>query len=278
MSISFNTACSHQVVLANSHTYPVPTEPLYLDRTLIYHDLIYLIDGEWQFSERINGNEINYLLKPNDVLILKAGNHHYTRLPCKANTRTFCIHITSEEGDFLQTHPALVKINPQIDCNGSPRIYAYFKEIIDVFWSSDPQKEFKMSALATLLLYELHAQQFQKKEHPVEKALQLINESPHKTFKTSEMASLLRMNPNTLTQVFKEVTGKSFHSYQVDKKLEMVALQMQIEPDIRLKELASIFNFCDEFYLSKLFKRKYGLSPIQYKQKMSLYHQPPYND
>ena len=47
MAFSTDLSVNHQVIAANSHTYAVPTEALYLDRTLICHDFIYLLDGEW---------------------------------------------------------------------------------------------------------------------------------------------------------------------------------------------------------------------------------------
>ena len=98
------------------------------------------------------------------------------------------------------------------------------------------------------------------------RAMQLMNESPHKTLSAEELANALCTNPRKLSQRFREATGETLRAYQTNRKLEMIALQLTIEPDLRLKELASLFGFYDEFHLSKQFKRKYGLSPLQYKK------------
>ncbi len=51
MSIALNLSARHRIVAANSHYYEKPTAPLYLDRVLQYHDLIYLVKGQWLITE-----------------------------------------------------------------------------------------------------------------------------------------------------------------------------------------------------------------------------------
>ena len=201
------------------------------------------------------------------MLILPAGNHHYTRLPCKAGTRTFCIHVSRESGDMDQSHHQNIIIPSHRNCRSNRKIYSLFKDIVDTFWSDNPHKEHQLSALFTLLICQLSAMQ-QPQEYPpeVSGAIRLIHDMPHKTLSAEELATQLNTGSRKLAQLFQDTTGESLRSYQQNRKLEMVALQLQIEPDIRLKELAATFGFYDEFYLSKQFKKKYGLSPAQYKK------------
>ena len=127
MAIGFNLAQPHRVVAANSHYYKTPTEVLYIDRVLPYHDLIYLVDGGWMITE----NGVDYPLEKGDVLLLAAGRHHYTRLPSLPETRTICIHITCEPGDDENEAGTLI-ISP-------PRIFAK-KHIFnrpEQFWVMD---------------------------------------------------------------------------------------------------------------------------------------------
>ena len=58
------------------------------DRVMEEHDLIYLVDGEWEVFEE----GTPYLLRAGDVLILTAGRHHYGERPCRDRTRTIYIH------------------------------------------------------------------------------------------------------------------------------------------------------------------------------------------
>ena len=61
--------------------------------------------------------------------------------------------------------------------------------------------------------------------------------------------------------------GQSFAKYQMNRQLEMAARQIELEPDVRLAEIAATLGFCDEFHLSKAFKRKYGAPPSQYRRR-----------
>ena len=77
MAISFDLSAARRVAAAASHYYAQATEPLYLDRVLTHHDLIYLREGAWAITE----GDTEYPLERDDVLLLTAGHHHYTRLP-----------------------------------------------------------------------------------------------------------------------------------------------------------------------------------------------------
>lgn len=271
MAFSTDLSVNHQVIAANSHTYTVPTEALYLDRTLVCHDFIYLLDGEWLFSETIDAQEVNYLLRPDDVLILPAGNHHYTRLPCKAGTRTLCLHITKEAGDMENVGEHVISLPSQINCRTNRQVKALFQEIVSVFWAEDSYKQHRLSALFTLLICELaHIQQPKNDLDEVHRAIRLINKTPHKTLSAEALAASLCTDPRKLSVRFREATGETLHAYQINRKLEMIALQLRVEPELRLKELAALFGFYDEFYLSKLFKKKYGVSPREYRKEHPL--------
>ena len=77
----------------------------------------------------------------------------------------------------------------------------------------------------------------------------------------------MEITPKTIDNLFLTTMGMTFAKYQTYHKLEMIASLLEVEPDIRLSEAAELYGFCDEFHLSKAFKRKYGMSPNQYKMK-----------
>lgn len=267
MSIHFNLNKAHHIALANPHFYEKPTEPLYLDRTLQYHDLIYLCEGHWMFTE----SNIDYELNADDVLLLSAKHHHYTRLPCAPNTRTMCIHVSCEEGDLVPSESS-IELPIHMHITDNPLIREYFQQIVSTYWENPSHKDARMSTLFNQLILALNdiiEQVNQKKRNsPIaEEAIRMIHDMPHKHFNTEEVATQLSVCSKTLNQVMIHATGMSFSKYQTNKKLEMVASQIIAEPDIKFSEIASLFGFYDEFHLSRTFKQKYGISPLQYKKK-----------
>lgn len=262
MKIDFNLAHPHQVVAANAHYYEKPTEPLYIDRTLQFHDLIYLVEGEWAITE----NDTNYFLAKDDVLLLKAGAHHYTRLPCSPNTRTMCIHISCEEGDGTQ-RPGNLFLPSHIQTHGRQNCKHYFSEIISTFWSDREFKSNRLSALFSMLVLDLlEISSSLKPLTLAEQIIQRIDSHPYRQFRLQEIADYFLVSTKTVENAIQQATGKTFSRYQTERKLEMIAVQIEVEPEIKLSELATVFGFCDEFHLSKVFKKKYGMSPSAYKK------------
>ena len=263
MAIYFDLSAPHAVKAANTHFYKEPTEPLYLDRVLQYHDLIYLVGGRWSMVE----DETEYPLEPDDVLLLTAGHHHYTRLPCLPETRTMCIHISCEAGDRAD-NPQALALPTLLHVAGAPAVRRYFEEIISAMWGGRPRPQERMSALFNLLALELGEAQARSVEKPdlADEIIRAINETPHRQFKVGEMAEKFFVSTKTIENAMRRSVGTSFSKYQMNRKLEMVAMQLRVEPEIRLAEIASGFGFCDEFHMSKAFKQKYGISPTAYRR------------
>ena len=268
MSITFDLSARHQVVAANAHYYKVPTEKCYINRTLQYHDLIYLIDGGWSITE----NEVEYPLAKDDVLLLAAGRHHYNRQPCLPETRTFCIHITAIPEQKTE-EKSTIHLPTLMHMRSSPTVKNFFENIVQAYWIDSPHRQTKMSALLDLLLLELNAENDRHLMNQVDiaaKAIEIITAAPHRRYQAQEIADMLYVTTKTLNNAMHEKVGMPFYAYQKDRKLEMVALQLEMEPDLRLKEIATAFGFHDEFHMSKAFKQKYGISPQNYrKQRLS---------
>ena len=76
----------------------------------------------------------------------------------------------------------------------------------------------------------------------------------------------MQLSSAYLSRVFKETTGYSviefFNKIKVDKAKELI-----IEGDKKVKEVAQILGFTDEFYFSRIFKKIEGISPSEF------YHQ-----
>jgi len=266
MAISFNLSAAHQVAAANSHYYEKPTEPLYLNRTLKYHDLIYLCEGQWMITE----NDTDYHLQKDDVLLLAAGHHHYTRLPCTPGTRTMCIHISCEEGD-LSSGENVVTLPEHLHIEGYSRARRLFEKVISVYWSEQSHKEERLRALFDQLILELldvTENANQPDGSMAEEIIELVHSAPHKRFTTQEIAEKYHVSTKTIDSAMTRATGLSFAKYQTSLKLEMVAAQLRVEPDIKLSEMAATFAFYDEFHLSRAFKQKFGVSPTQYKHAL----------
>ena len=272
MKINIDISALHHVVAASSRTYLEPTKELKIDRTLAHHVIIYIVQGEWTFVEFIDGKEIEHNLKANDILIFGAGRQIYIRKSCSIGTKAFCIHITKEGHDLDSNYPNTLAIESQFSCQKNSSIIHYFEQTCNAFWSDKKFSQVRADAFLTLLLSELENT---NKEVVLSKEVKntigiiesfIINTNNEQNLQ-NVIADSSGMSYKTISSHFKKETGQTIHAYLISKKLECVAEELEEQPDARLKEIAAKYYFYDEFYLSKIFKKKYGISPAEYREK-----------
>ncbi len=276
MPIYLDSELPHAVVSANSHYYKQPTPISYIDRTLMHHNLIYVINGSWA----INENGVNYELKGGDILLLRAGLRHYTSRPCGAGTKTFCVHIDNLDGDNERNQNKIVL--PTHIHTKSADIKKLFENITTVFWSTVPYKEKRLNALVDLLICQIAGEVEKASETPpptrsslqddisiVNAATEIITSKPYVRYRADECSKMLLISERKLSDATRSVTGMTFSAYEQNLKLEMIALMLTTEPDRSIQELAESYAFYDQFHLSKAFKKKYGCPPTQYRKKFA---------
>ena len=82
----------------------------------------------------------------------------------------------------------------------------------------------------------------------------------------ADLSELVQLSSAYLSRVFKETTGYSviefFNKLKVDKAKELI-----IEGDKKVKEVAQILGFTDEFYFSRIFKKIEGISPSEFQRR-----------
>ena len=95
-----------------------------------------------------------------------------------------------------------------------------------------------------------------------------MRDNQSKYYFENEMSRLLGVNEKFLRNAFKRRFGKSFSKYQSDSKLSVAYSMLINYPGMKLREIADSLGFCDEFYMSRLLKKKYGLSPSEIKKSI----------
>lgn len=109
----------------------------------------------------------------------------------------------------------------------------------------------------------------QRREHSyAQKAKNYIDANYYKPITVAGIAKELGLDRSYLSTVFKELTGQSPKEYIVDYRLGNAAELMTVY-DFSPKQAAISCGYEDIFNFSKMFKRKYGMSPRDYKLSRS---------
>jgi AraC-like DNA-binding protein len=98
----------------------------------------------------------------------------------------------------------------------------------------------------------------------IETARRLLLERAEETLDLSRLARELGMSYTLFRTRFKRETGLSPRQYQIDIRIGR-ARELLRHTDIGVQELADQLGFSSIFYFSRLFKKKTGLSPLDWR-------------
>lgn len=252
----------HKIEVASYNYYPI--EEPHPDRILNSHDLFIVLEGAWEVYQ----NEEVYLLEKGDALFLFAGQHHYGLKDCEKNTKTIFIHFTPSENDYYGTSDGrsgeFAVFPTKINCKNNYLVNEYFKKINNIFWSHESHKDVLLQVYTNLLLCELESvksKSLQDNIQLINEIINMLNSNLHRFYSTDELAEKYYISKRKLIYLFKTYTGTTPHAYQINMKLDLSAVVLRNERNIRLKDIAERYGFYDEFHFSKLFKAKFGYSP-----------------
>ena len=267
-SYEFDLSFDREVIAANYVFYEVPVK--HPDRIMDCHDIFYVIDGQ----ETVILENEEFYINPGDLMLLPAQIHHYGKQPYKLKTYAVYIHFSTkkkdrrpdsmEDGGFLS--PLVFPVFMHAD---NPQILNFFRNIAGSWLSNSPVKSSRCSALLNLLLMELSdtAKQTDVKKNPViNEVINFINSHPQKFYTIAELTKYSGLSSRSLTTHFREATGQTIHNYQMNMKLDHIAILMRNKSFSNLSVMATNFGFYDEYHLNNCFKKKFGISPIRYSK------------
>lgn len=102
----------------------------------------------------------------------------------------------------------------------------------------------------------------------VDRCLTLIFRSLHGKVVVKELAKTLDVNPDYLSRIFREQTGKTIMEYVRKEKIGLAKNQLIYSP-YSLEEIAYYLGFGSQSHFGKVFKEETGMTPRQYREKFS---------
>lgn len=97
-------------------------------------------------------------------------------------------------------------------------------------------------------------------------AVQFIRHNYYRDLNVQEIADSIGITRAYLSTCFKSVYRLSVQEYLTEYRLKK-AKEMLTDSDLKIKEIALYTGYQDELYFSKVFKKKYGVSPRAFRQQ-----------
>jgi AraC family transcriptional regulator len=102
--------------------------------------------------------------------------------------------------------------------------------------------------------------------HHLTHALSYIDEHLDQEIPLRMLAESVGLSPFHFCRVFKQSTGLSPHRYVVQRRVER-ARELLLAGNERIAAVATRVGFCDQSHLTAHFKRTYGVTPREFRQR-----------
>lgn len=96
-----------------------------------------------------------------------------------------------------------------------------------------------------------------------------ISENVDAQLSLNSVADAFYISPSHLSKIFKKSTGTNFSEFIIGKKFERAAELLLKNKDMEINELSEKIGYQNISYFTRLFKEKYGMTPLQYRKKHS---------
>lgn len=260
--------------------YSVTLAPMiHADRTAPFHVAIYLLQGSMEIIE----DGIPYRIMPDQVFFLKSGIHHWGNRSFEIGSSWYYAHFycdapsscmeelprgiyyderislkPSEKDRYFITLPKL------INCEEKTQIKRNFEKMIEAHIHGNiPQTSVRLWQI--FLECAQNAQDDKVSNGYVEQIQNYVRQHYIDGFTSAQIQEACGLSYKYTGTLFKEVTGQTIKEYQCALRLRK-AEQLLKETNKSIAEIAQLTGFSDVFYFSKIFHRKKGCPPGEYRK------------
>lgn len=260
--------------------YSVTLTPMiHVDRTAPFHVAIYLLQGSMEIIE----DGIPYRIMPDQIFFLKSGVHHWGEKPFETGSSWYYAHFycdapsscmeelprgiyydekiclkSSEKDRYFITLPKLM------NCKTKTQIKRNFEKMIEAHVHGNiPQASIRLWQV--FLECAQNAQDDKVSNGYVEQIQNYVRQHYVDGFTSAQIQEACGLSYKYAGTLFKEVTGQTIKEYQCTLKLRK-AEQLLKETDKSIAEVAQLTGFSDMFYFSKIFHKKKGCPPGEYRK------------
>ena len=253
------------------------------DRHHEYLEICYIMTGKGR--QKIDG-EI-YDVQEGDLFVINAGTFHQTLMaPDKEPFVEFFIGLTDLHFPGMPENTVQLKNGPVFHLQGDLKL-KIAKLCVAMVAEKDNQRFGKYYMMKTyamqillLILRELEEpetaeQQVRQcsfesvnRKHVVEKIIDYFEDHYADKISLDQIAENMYLSPFYISRIFKAETGDTPIRYLINVRLEHAWEILKEQKELSIQEVAARVGYEDAYHFSKLFKKKFGISPSGVKKNV----------
>jgi AraC family transcriptional regulator, L-rhamnose operon transcriptional activator RhaR len=248
-----------------------------------FHELVIILNGE---GEHVAGDE-RYKISAGDVFLLKPGTAHGYRdtlglelvnvlyLPEKLNLPLYDLANSPGYHAFFDLEPAMraqhgFRSKLQVSNKQLDSLKALVKKLEHEESIKSPGRLFRMAAILMQLIGQV-SEYYSGTDAPnraevlrLGKVISYIETRYAKPLSLDALAKRAAMSPSTLHRAFTSSMGESPINYLITVRLDR-AKELLKDTNLSITEISSRVGFRDSNYFSRIFKKKQGKSPREFR-------------
>jgi AraC-like DNA-binding protein len=241
--------------------HPSVYRPVATGRVVNEYQLVYVTQGRGCFASE----DSSWTVLPGSVLAVFPGLRHSYRPDPETGWEEHWVGFKGPAADALRDSGFHSPANPFFQVGVHESILSVFSEIFSVVEAQEPYFQFRAGALVLVLLSEVlgrarKAEQHCESEALVEKAKYLMTENIDGAMNVDEVGERLGVSQTRFYESFKAYTGMTPYQYFIQLKIHR-AKEILSSGGTSVKEVAFRLGFDDQYYFSRLFKKKTGVAP-----------------
>lgn len=240
-------------------------------RVVQEYQLVYITAGQGRFSsERVPGSEVT---EGSVIFVFPGSRHSYCPDP-ETGWEERWVGFKGPAVDMLRIEEFVPQDSPVIKIGVRAGILSLFDSIFEAVRVQDPLYQFRAGSLVLLLLSEIigcahKASQRGGTDTAVEIARSLMAEGIDHALDMDAIGERVGLSRDRFGECFKSYTGMSPYQYFLHLKINR-AKELLSGEDVLVKEVAAHLGFEDQYYFSRLFKKKTGMAPSDWKGRGTL--------
>lgn len=250
--------------------YPITPHPeayqnVRQGRNLDEYQIIYITKGKGAYLN----NETAQTIHPGSIIFLFPGVKHTYCPSKKEGWHEYYVGFNGPYAKMLHENHFINEAHPIYQVGLDDFIIRQFLNIFDFVQKEHPGFQQQIGASITQILAKassllLQQDQGWQERTLVEKIKYRFEESIFNDLDMEAFSKEFGMEYSKLRTTFKEITNHSPYKYFLQLKINKAKVLLQQE-GVSVKEIAYQLAFQNEYYFSRLFKKKTGLSPTAWR-------------
>lgn len=236
-------------------------------RILSEFQVVYITAGRGVFEcERIERVEVG----AGDVFILFPGIRHAYHPLREVGWHEYWVGFSGEHAYRLWHNGLFRPERPVHHIGLNHEVMADYEQIVRLCRQQTPGFQVRLGALVLQLLAHIHAIESSSRTATgdsdlVQQARRIMQEHLDAGIEVEAIATQVGVGYTRLLEIFRQYTGLTPYQYFLQLRMHRAKELLQ-NTGLSIKEVAALMNFENQYYFARLFRKKTGMSPSQWRR------------